>query len=474
MLAAAGDVSDYGGVGHLRTRVWLGLAGAALVWFSQPALFVLGRPGGAGGPGRAGAGRAAGGALAHVAVWVPSAAAVVWFSRSEHDARRWRVLSRGSGLTASCRCRRRRFSTLAGFRENYVGVWRVRRRARADARRPELPLVLVFTAVMLFGVWKLWRTRRDLALLLGTADRGCAAPLRRAPYPFTARLFVFLSRACCSPSPPAPAIHCLAPAECREPRAAGRARRRAALCRRDDATAVLAAHLRPLVEHLSQTPRIWRCRLRLLRRGSGLLLLRRATGLRREDQDTGRLLGRTPRGYLRQLDEFRGRERVWIIVSHAQWQEEARSSPSSWTPLDAGSTPWKSRGRPAGPSRPHPVYLYDLSDPDRLGADDRRGLFQSVRGRRMRQQARLRVTECSGRNASTGEVISEVISLRPRSLGVHIRRQISPFEHVLIPVVGLELLEQPQRRPVVATRVGSPLSAKHRRLEVVCFREQHA
>ena len=60
---------------------------------------------------------------------------------------------------------------------------------------------IVFTFVMLAGFWSLWRRSRDVALFLGLPIVIVAALSAAQVYPFTARLFVFCSRACFSRSP---------------------------------------------------------------------------------------------------------------------------------------------------------------------------------------------------------------------------------------------------------------------------------
>jgi hypothetical protein len=71
------------------------------------------------------------------------------------------------------------------------------------------------------------------------------------------------------------------------------------------------------------------------------------------------------RGLLRDLDQFRGRPRLWLIVSHAIGPSRERETMLSY--LDAIGI--RRDGISVGDSRLSPsAHLYDLSEPDRLRA----------------------------------------------------------------------------------------------------------
>jgi hypothetical protein len=304
-------------------RAWLlGLAGAAIVWFSQPALFVLV------GIGTGLAilvwterdGKAARALLITGALWsASSAAAAVHALRSITDADReyfrtfwadgfmpippraasdvfwvfskltWAFGAFGSGMSR----------TTGGL--NYRWSW-------------------VFTVVMLAGVWSLWKSRRDVALFLVLPLIVVVTLSAAELYPFTARLFAFLlpglllataAGASRLVSVCPPRLSFLIPAGLA---VLGGAPLYAA------ATALppfWLQHLRPVIEHV------------IARRepGDGIYVYFGAAqayhyyaprfGLPTGDAMIGGCAVGTPREYLRQLDHFRGRNRAWIMLSHA-------------------------------------------------------------------------------------------------------------------------------------------------------------
>ncbi len=77
-------------------------------------------------------------------------------------------------------------------------------------------------------------------------------------------------------------------------------------------------HLRPLVQHLDR--RLESSDVVYVYYGAGQAFYYYAAryGLPMRSGPRGPLLGGQPRGYLRQLDEFRGRDRVWIVITHAR------------------------------------------------------------------------------------------------------------------------------------------------------------
>ena len=229
----------------------------------------------------------------------------------------------------------------------------------------------VFVAVMLWGFWALWRTRRDAALflLLPLVVVVCLSAL--SLYPFTARLAAFLIP-----------FLLLATAAGASHLVANWPRRLAFLT-----PAVLAVlggapiyaaatalpptwvqHVRPVIAHLSErrnpNDSIY------VYYGANLAFRYYAPrfAIAPERVVFGRCALGDPRAYLRDLDQFRGLERIWLIVTHTDRVGELELILGY---LDA-------IGRRLGMitvpgSRDRRIedasgYLYDLSDRDRLRA----------------------------------------------------------------------------------------------------------
>jgi hypothetical protein len=229
---------------------------------------------------------------------------------------------------------------------------------------------ILFVLVMLTGIWALWRRRREAALLLALPILVVAGLSAVQVYPFTARLFLFLQ----------PSLLLAT--------AAGAAHVTAVCLRRVPilvpvVLAILGGsplfamattlppfwlqHLRPLVQEL-------RDRLRpeddiYVYYGAGQAMYYYAPrhGLPRERLTMGDCAIGSPREYLRQIDRFRGRPRVWVVVSHAAWNELT----ILLAYLDRIGKRVESYERPGSghiPIELSALLLYDLSDADRLAA----------------------------------------------------------------------------------------------------------
>ena len=351
----------------------LGMLGSAVVWFSQPAIFVMA------GIGTALLVLALGGGERHAArrlaitlmLWAASAAAVVahsvwnvrpmdqeyfhWFWSSGFMPLPPRTLSELGWLPGKLTWVFGAFGPGLGHTNGGLNYrWSP-----------------IFTAMMVYGYWVLWRKQRDAALFLLLPVLVAIGLSALSLYPFTARLLAFL-------------IPFLLLAV-----AAGAGALLTHLQSRFQllGTAVLALlvgspiyaiatalppswvqHLRPVVAHMQQRletdDRIY------VYSGAGLAFGYYAPrfGIQRDRVILGRCSLADPRGYLRELDGLRGQKRVWIVATHEQRPGELELIlgylDQIGRRLDAVVVP-ASNGRIIEGAY---GYLYDLSDRDRLAS----------------------------------------------------------------------------------------------------------
>ena len=311
-----------------------------------------------------------------------------------------------------------------------------------------------FVAAMLVGLYTLWRTNRTSAwLLVGplVAVLVCSAA---SIYPFTARLMVFTT----------PYLLLAT--------AAGVERIVSALAARQSllgaaALAIFAgAPIFALARALPPT-RVQDLRPVLERVGEaeqpgdriyvyyGAALAFRHYAPREHLASDVRYGGchlADPRGYLRELDALRGAPRTWIVVTHAQRQGELQVIlgylDAIGRRVDTFSVPSTRRREIEDAS----AYLYDLSDrggPGAVSAETfpvaltgmdptlaRWGCYGVTGGEPAESDARA-TSRLGGSGASLRD-------LRPLAgLGVE-RREIGALQHILVPVIGAQLLEEPQ------------------------------
>jgi hypothetical protein len=358
-----------------RGRAWLlGVVGAAAVWFSQPALFVL-----------AGIGAAL--------------LFEVWVARDDTAGRLlvsiW-ILWAGNALAAAAFAQS---IVTAADRAFFRWIW-------ADGFMPMPPRSVVdltwvlgkltwafgtfasgmgemhgglgyrwsfaFTLVMLIGLWSFWKTRRDISLFLVLPIVVTATASAFKLYPFTARLFAFLL--------PGLLLSTAAGANYLMTALAGRLNilGNAALAILVGAPVYATAtnlppfwlqHVRPVIEQVYAERRpgdgVY------VFYGAGQAFRYYATHLRlsMEDVRIGRCYAADPREYLRELDQFRDQSRLWVLVTSALPQAIEVEAALMLEYLDEIGRREKTIAVPG--SRAYSVeaangYLYDLTDRQRL------------------------------------------------------------------------------------------------------------
>ena len=228
----------------------------------------------------------------------------------------------------------------------------------------------IFLVLAIVGGWWLWRRHRDRAwLLLGPIAATFAAAVLHV-FPFEPRVVLFLLPAfliLTAAGPPALAD------------LAGARRRQVVAAVATAACGVLAVLglLRnpplyapePLKPVLHEMRRAWQPGDRAYVYYGGekaFLYYARRLGFGPGDYVLGRCAREDPRLYLTELDAFRGRSRVWLVVTHAVPEETAAIDGylerigSRTASFEAGRVPG---GRRSDRAR---VDLYDLSNPARL------------------------------------------------------------------------------------------------------------
>jgi hypothetical protein len=224
----------------------------------------------------------------------------------------------------------------------------------------------VFTAVMFYGLWSFWRSRRDAALFLTLPVLAVLGASAAGIYPFTARLLAFLIP-----------FFLLAVA-------AGARQLVASLPQRLQfltpvALAILGGsplyaiatalppsriqHLRPALVHLAQH----RQNGDAIYVYSGAALSFRYYASRLElpydDVSYGTCAIGNPRDYLEQLDRLRSKPRAWIVMTHEQQRGEREFIlgylKQIGRELDAVDIPSPTNH----PTERASVHLYDLSAP---------------------------------------------------------------------------------------------------------------
>jgi hypothetical protein len=229
----------------------------------------------------------------------------------------------------------------------------------------------VFLALAVLGAVALWRRARGHAwLLLGPIAATFAAAALHV-YPFSPRLVLFLV--------PTFLILTAAGPEALAPlgRAAGRRAGAIAtlLCAGlalwglvRDPPPYAPEPLRPVLLHMREAWRPGDRAYVFYGAEKAFVYYARRLSLGPETYVLGTCARENPRRYLRELDAFRGKPRVWLAVAHAERGEE-RVLLEYLDRIGTRRAAFQAAGRAPGPrvdEYAH-VYLYDLSDPARLG-----------------------------------------------------------------------------------------------------------
>jgi Dolichyl-phosphate-mannose-protein mannosyltransferase len=361
--------------GATRTRAcWFGIVGAIIVWFSQPAAFVL-----------------AGVGLALVimvwrerdivaartyaicgTVWAVSASAAALLAMrnlTEMDRDYFRAFWSEGFMPFPPR-------TVAdlGWLPNKL-VWAFGRFASGMARTSgglNYRWSAVFTITMLVGLWGLWKSEknRDVALFVGLPVVLVAALSAAKLYPFTARLFTFLL----------PGLLLATAAGTEQVLANWPSRAQfltpafLAVIGGSPVYALATAlppfwlqHLRPVVEYMIARREPEDAVYVFFGAGQAFRYYAQRYGLTMDNTVVGSCSIERPRQYLHQIDQLRGKPRVWILLTHDRGEGKAvivDYLDHVGRRLEAVEVPGSS-GRPVeGASG----YLYDLSDSKRFTA----------------------------------------------------------------------------------------------------------
>ncbi len=358
----------------VRRSIALGVVGAAAVFFSQPACFVI-----------AGVGA--------------SLAVVALLERSRPRIRAVAIVGVlwGLAFTASTLLALRTVSPTDRLYMHWYwepGFWTVPPRTASDLWWPfeqltyafgafgsgprrtngglNYPWSLLFAVMMLVGLFATWKKRRDVALFLVVPALLTLAASAFQWYPFTGRVLTFLEPGfLLATAAGAQYVLDIWPNRLRPATPA--------LLAILGGSPVFAAvrglpaerieHIRPLVATVAD--RIEPRDAVYVYYGAGQAVLYYAPmfGLARETLTIGRCSMTKPRAYLREVDRFRGRPRVWILASHLIRNTGELQTLTGY--LDVIGRRVDTMIVPATtgvPAQAAHLYLYDLSDPDRLRA----------------------------------------------------------------------------------------------------------
>jgi len=231
------------------------------------------------------------------------------------------------------------------------------------------PLPWIFALLAILGIIALWRQRRDVALLVASPMVVTLIAAIAQQYPFRQRLIVFLiPSALLSAAAGAGWIADLA----------GR--------RNDIAGAVIAAatlilpamalvksgvpsrvdNYRPIYAHLQANRRPGDAVYVMFLGNSSAIYYGPRYGLQRDEYHLGACDRDDTRTYLRDLDRFRGRPRLWMLFRSAPAHRVPREAMREY--LAAIGIRRDSLFVPSSVSEPILIELYDLSDGNRLNA----------------------------------------------------------------------------------------------------------
>ena len=231
------------------------------------------------------------------------------------------------------------------------------------------PVPWTFALLALIGIVVLWRQRRDAALLIAGPFVMTVIAAIAQQYPFRQRLMVFLV--------PSVILAAAAGAGWIVDAAARRSRLAAALvvvavftppllAIADARLPVRVDNYKPLYEHLRANRRPGDAVYVTFLANSSAIYYGPRYGLGRGEYHVGACDRNDTRAYLRDLDRFRGRSRVWILAKHGVATRFAGAAINRY--LGTIGIRRSSLVVPSGVSDPLTLDLYDLSDPLRLGA----------------------------------------------------------------------------------------------------------
>ena len=242
------------------------------------------------------------------------------------------------------------------------------RRTNGGLSYPWSPL---FAAVMVAGYVALWRNRRDVALFLAAPVLITLVASAFRLYPFTGRVLSFLE----------PGFLLATAAGARyvlEIWPNGMQMATPALLAVLGGSPVFAAvralpperveHIRPLVATVADQLEPGDAVYVYDAAGQAVLYYAPRFGLGRSDLTIGRCAIANPRQYLREVDRFRGRSRVWILATHlirttGEFETLTGYLDTIGQRLDSMVVPATANA----PAQAAYLFLYDLSDPRRLG-----------------------------------------------------------------------------------------------------------
>jgi hypothetical protein len=232
---------------------------------------------------------------------------------------------------------------------------------------PVRELFLVLTAL---GGYALWRTRRDAAVLLLAPLLAALGAAWLHLYPFSGRLILFLV--------PVFLLALAAGIEWLRQRVSARAPRLAGpLAAALVLTAVAPVALRPppyaredvgpVLAYLSERRQPGDAIYVFYDVAPAVAWYAPHYGLGEADYVVGGCHRQQSRRYLSELDTFRSRRRVWLVVTHAARAHEGRDLIAYLDALGPRLEHFTSRSRMVdGQARPAEAILYDLSDARRL------------------------------------------------------------------------------------------------------------
>ncbi len=285
-----------------------GLTGLVVVWFSQAAVLVLAGLGGAlvlfallGRERRAWRNLAA-----TLLPWTVGAAAAVWSGHRtitpEMHAYLYRFWSNGFWPLPP-----RNPRDLLWLPKNLRGFW--------GQSLFDYPLSVLYLALMILGFWALWRRRRDAALLLLGPVAAMLAASAARQYPFQGRLLLVLVPAFLLaasegagvlaarlplPAPASVALLAIPPL----------------LALVDNLPVVRLEETRPMLAYVAEHRRPEDAIYVYYGAEPAFRYYGPRYGLDRADAVVGGCHRSDPRAYLREIDAFRGRPRVWVIFAH--------------------------------------------------------------------------------------------------------------------------------------------------------------
>jgi hypothetical protein len=365
-------------------------AGMAAVWLSQPALLVLASLGAAwlwisrAQPAHA---RNAGAWLPVWLLWAVSAGAAAWASEASIPTD---VMALMTGF----------------WKEGYPPVpfdspldlfWPIGRiyslYGSSNPASFGYPARAIFLALTALGGYALWRHHRRTALVLLAPLLAALAAAWLRLYPFSGRLILFLV--------PVFVLALAAGVEWLRRQAGARAPRLGnALAAALVLTAIAPVALRPppyaredvapLLAHLRDQRRPGDAIYVYYDVAPAVSFYAERYGLGADDYAVGGCHRQQSRTYLAELDTFRGRPRLWLVVTHASRPHEGQELIDYLDALGVRLDHFASRSRMVdGPPRPAEAILYDLSDAQRL---------ESVRadGFALRGSGDWRHTPCKG------------------------------------------------------------------------------